>query len=89
MTSVEGISIICVRGSHPSLCLFYNYGLSPIHVVELYCLKKQSLNAKHWPQIIQLFSKVQLNYHLHVYMNISTYNVRTCIEETSILAILY
>ena len=71
MTSVEDISIFCVRGSHSSLCLFYNYGLSPIHVVGLYCLKKQSLNAKHWPQIIQLFSIVQMNYHLHVYMNIS------------------
>ena len=30
-----------------------------------------------------------MNYHLHVYMNISTYHVHTCIKVTSILTILY
>ena len=90
ITSVGEFLIICVGGSHSLLFyLFYNHGLSPIHVVELSCLKVQSFNAKHWPQIIQLFSIVQINYHLHVYMNISTYHVHTCIKVTSILTILY
>ena len=52
MTIVGDIINICVGSSHSFLFQhFCNYGAIPTLVVELSCLKRQSLNAKHWLQI--------------------------------------
>ena len=52
MTNLGDILNVCVGCSHsPLFCRLCNYGASPIHVVELSGLKRQSLNEKHWLQI--------------------------------------